>query len=122
MAVILVIDDEAPMRRLIGRVLTPHGHVVHEAANGRLGIEMFHRLQPALVISDIVMPESEGIETIQQIRSEAPEVPILAISGGSNQSLYLRAATSLGATASLEKPFEPDDLVAAVEKLLRQPG
>jgi DNA-binding response OmpR family regulator len=103
-------------------LLTRHGHVVHEAADGRQGLKLFRLLRPALVISDIVMPEGEGIETIRQIRQEAPETPILAISGGSYRSLYLRAADSLGASASLEKPFKPDDLVAAVENLLRQPG
>ena len=122
MAVILVIDDEAAMRRLIGRVLQPLGHIVHEAADGRAGLELFRRQRPALVISDIVMPDGEGIETIRQMRREAPETPILAISGSVNQSLYLRAATGLGASASLEKPFAPDDLAAAVESLLPSPG
>lgn len=119
MAVILVIDDEAPMRRLIGRILKQRGHVVHEAANGRQGLDIFRQLRPALVISDIVMPEGEGIETIRQIRMEAPDTPILAISGGSSPSLYLRAANSLGASASLEKPFKRDDLTMIVESLLR---
>ena len=122
MAMILVIDDEAPMRRLIGRILKTRGHVVEEAVDGRQGLELFRQRRPALVISDIVMPVGEGIETIRQIRQEAPDMPILAISGGSNQTLYLRAANNLGASASLEKPFEPDDLVAAVENLLRTPG
>jgi CheY-like chemotaxis protein len=122
MAAILVIDDEAPMRRLIRRLLRREGHVVHEAEDGRQGLKLFRQLRPALVISDIVMPEGEGIETIRQIRQEAPETPILAISGGSFRALYLRAADNLGATASLEKPFKSEDLLAAVEELLRQPG
>jgi two-component system, chemotaxis family, chemotaxis protein CheY len=122
MAVILVIDDEAAMRRLIGRVLKRLGHLVQEAADGREGLELFRRQRPALVISDIVMPDGEGIETIRQIRRESPETPILAISGSANQSLYLRAATGLGASASLQKPFAPEELAAAVEELLRPPG
>jgi CheY-like chemotaxis protein len=118
MAVILVIDDEAAMRRMIGRVLRLHGHVVLDAVDGLQGIKLFRQQRPALVISDIVMPEGEGIETIRQIHKEAPETPILAISGGSNHSLYLRSANRLGASASLEKPFALDDLIAAVESLL----
>jgi CheY-like chemotaxis protein len=122
MAVILVIDDEPKMRRLIARMLRPKGHVVHEAADGKEGIALFQRLQPALVISDIVMPEGEGIETIRELRRQAPAMPILAISGANAQSIYLHAATSLGASASLEKPFDPDQLLLAVDELLKQAG
>src|SRR5579872_2372438 len=103
MAAILLIDDERQMRRLISRILTGAGHAVHEAANGRLGIELFRQVRPALVITDIVMPDMEGIETIRALRADAPSLPILAISGGSHP-VYLRAATELGAMAALEKP------------------
>jgi DNA-binding NtrC family response regulator len=102
------------------RVLRREGHTVREADNGRRGIELFQQLRPALVISDIVMPDVEGIETIQQMRREAPAMPILAISGGSNQALYLRAAAGLGATASLEKPFDHEQLRVIVSLLLEQ--
>jgi len=121
MADILVIDDDPQMGRLMARVLQRQGHIVHEANGGRKGMEVFRRISPALVISDIVMPDGEGIETIREMRREAPEMPILAVSGGSHQALYLRAATSLGASASLEKPFEPGDLVALVTEFLPQP-
>jgi DNA-binding response OmpR family regulator len=119
MADILVIDDEQQMRRLIARVLKRYDHVVHEATDGKQGIALFKQLLPALVISDIVMPDGEGIETIREIRRLAPNVPILAISGGIARSLYLRSATGLGATASLAKPFDNDELLAAVADLLR---
>src|SRR5262249_36535463 len=93
MAEILVIDDDPQMGRLMARLLQRQGHVVHEAPGGRKGMELFRRFSPALVISDIVMPDGEGIETIREMRREAPEMPIVAVSGGSHQSLYLRAAT-----------------------------
>jgi CheY-like chemotaxis protein len=117
MAEILVIDDERQMRRLISRILKRAGHTVREAVDGRQGIDRFRELCPALVITDIVMPDMEGIETIRIMRGEAPAVPILAISGGSHP-IYLRAATEFGAMATLEKPFRPDELLGVVAKLL----
>src|SRR5207245_1857053 len=101
------------MRLLIARVLRGAGHTVHEAAGGRDGIDLFRQVLPALVITDIVMPDMEGIEMIRELRREAPTIPILAISG-SGQPLYLRAATGLGATESLVKPFRRDELLAVV--------
>jgi two-component system chemotaxis response regulator CheY len=117
MAEILVIDDEQQMRRLMSRILKSAGHAVHEAVNGREGIQRFLQLQPALVITDIVMPDLDGIETIRAIRQHNPAVPILAISG-TNHTIYLRAATEFGAMAALQKPFRPDELLAAIAKLL----
>ena len=117
MADILLIDDEAQMRRMIVRVLNAAGHTVREAADGRVGIELFRDAVPALVITDIVMPDMEGIELIRELRRLEPSVPILAISGG-GPALYLRAAIELGATASLAKPFDGDAMLTLVEKLL----
>jgi len=67
MAEILIIDDEPQIRRLLVGVLNGAGHRVCEATNGRDGIELFHRAHPALVITDIVMPDTEGIETIREL-------------------------------------------------------
>jgi DNA-binding response OmpR family regulator len=117
MAVILIIDDDRQMRRLFARILERAGHTVHQAEDGRGGIALFHKERPALVISDIVMPDMEGIETIRTLRRDEPIVPIIAISGGSEPD-YLRAAIKLGATASLQKPFAPDELLSLVEALL----
>ena len=117
MADILIIDDDRQMRRLLTRILTGAGHTVREAENGRDGIAEFQRQRAALVISDIVMPDVEGIETILTLRGEEPEIPIIAISGGSDP-VYLRAAGKLGATATLEKPFLPNQLLALIDGLL----
>lgn len=119
MAEILIIDDEPQMRRLIVRILTGARHTVREAENGEVGLRLFREHRPALVITDLIMPVGEGIETIQTLHHEAPETPILAISG-SGPAIYLRAATRLGADAALPKPFRPDQLLAAVDGLLHQ--
>src|SRR5216684_338233 len=119
MAEILVIDDEPQMRRLIARILNGAGHIVHQANNGRDGIGLFHREHPALVITDIVMPDMEGIEMIRELHREAPTIPILAISGG-GPAVYLRAATGLGATAALAKPFGAAELLSVVAGLLKK--
>jgi DNA-binding NtrC family response regulator len=121
MAEILVIDDEPHMRRLIARILNGSGHTVHQANNGRDGIGLFHRVHPALVITDIVMPDMEGIEMIRELHREAPTIPILAISGG-GPAVYLQAATGLGATAALAKPFGAAELLSVVERLLKEGG
>jgi CheY-like chemotaxis protein len=116
-AAILIIDDDRQMRRLLTRILQGVGHTVHEAGNGRDGIELFRSVHPALVVSDIVMPDMEGIETIRELRRDRPTVPIIAISGGTDP-IYLKAAVKLGATASLGKPFTRDELLALVDRML----
>jgi len=119
MADILVIDDDPQMRRALISVLKRMGHVVHEASSGNEGITRFQQTQPALVVCDIVMPDGEGIQTIQALRRQAPSVPILAISGVGARGLYLRAATALGAAATLEKPFSAQTLRATIKDLLK---
>jgi DNA-binding response OmpR family regulator len=118
MADVLIIDDDAHIRRLISRILRGAGHTVREATDGRSGLDLFTEAVPALVITDLVMPDKEGIETIREIHAQNASIPILAISGGGT-SIFLRAATGLGASASLEKPFGAGELLAVVEDLLR---
>jgi CheY-like chemotaxis protein len=95
MAEILIIDDEPALREVLSRALRTAGHTGHVAENGAAGIRLFHRLHPALVVTDIVMPEIEGIEVIRKLREADPTVPILAISG-SGTPVYLRAAAGMG--------------------------
>ena len=121
MAKVLVIDDDAAMRRMISRVLTEAHHQVIEAADGRDGIRKFRAEAPEIIVTDIVMPEQEGIQTIREIRSAGSAVGIIAISGGGGTgdgALYLTIAEELGADAVLQKPFRLAELVAVVDRML----
>ena len=116
---ILLIDDEPLVRKTMRVALERAGHQVVEAANGRIGGDLFDRGDFDLVISDILMPEQEGIETIRKMRSARPDVRILAISGGGRgkSTGYLWMAADLGANEVLQKPFGPTELVAMVSHL-----
>lgn len=120
MARVLVIDDEPQLRQLVRRVLEAAGHQVTEAPDGRKGIMLFRLEKPDLVITDILMPEKEGIETIRELRAAAADVPILAISGGGRTAHldFLDIAREFGALASLSKPFLPRQLLEEVTRLL----
>jgi two-component system, chemotaxis family, chemotaxis protein CheY len=123
MALILVIDDAATVRHLMRRVLIEAGHTVIEAADGEIGLSMFAAQLPALVITDLFMPNREGIETIQELRRLSPGARIIAMSasGSASGKLYLGAARKLGADAILPKPFKPAELLDAVEDTLAGP-
>ena len=116
MADILVIDDNQHVRRLVERILTAAGHTVTEAKGGSEGLVAFRRAPPAMIITDIVMVDGEGIETIRSLRREAPAMPILAMSGSG--LLYLHSAGRLGASATIEKPFLPAEFLETVNSLL----
>jgi DNA-binding response OmpR family regulator len=120
MARVLIIDDERLLRRMMVRILTGMGHEVAEAKDGEEGLRMFRLQRPSLVITDIVMPRQEGFQTIRELRREAPDVAILAISGGGRERTptFLVDAGRVGADATLRKPFRPDELIRAVNKLL----
>ena len=120
MARVLIIDDERSLRRMMVRILTSMGHEVAEAKDGEEGLRMFRIHRPTLVITDIVMPRQEGFQTIRELRHEAPNVAILAISGGGREHTptFLVDAGRVGADATLRKPFRPDELIRAVNKLL----
>ncbi len=116
---IVIADDYPAVRSWIGDVLQAGGHSVEirEAANGAEALRLIREGGVDLLITDLLMPETEGIETIQTLRREAPNVAILAISG-SLHSEYLQAARVLGADATLRKPLTAEDLLAAVANLL----
>jgi CheY-like chemotaxis protein len=118
MARILIIDDEEAMRETLSAVLAQNGHEVIVASNGREGLQR-HTEHPAdLIITDIVMPEMDGIEIISQIKRLRHETPVIAMSGNAHRELYAQVAKSIGAWLTLVKPFEPKVLVAAVEQIL----
>ena len=117
---ILVIEDDDQIRALLRQILEREGYRVSEAPNGEKGIKLY-RQQPAdLVITDLIMPEKEGIETIIELKRVYPEVKILAISGGGkvNPEIYLDMAEKLGATYAIKKPFGRGEILEAVQNLL----
>ena len=117
---ILIVDDEAAVRRVLRRKLQECGYEAHEAANGHEAIEVL-RLKPLdLVITDIIMPHKDGIETICFLRKQQPQVKVIAISAPGNQ-LFLDSARQLGAAYTFTKPFKLADLAAAIEELLSRP-
>ena len=120
MASVLVIDDDPAMRSTLRRILERDGHEVREAEDGDRGIRTFRAQPTDIVITDVLMPGKEGIETIVELREEAPEVRILVISGGGSMRVeaMLDDATAIGADASLAKPFTIDQLRNAVAALL----
>lgn len=121
MATILVTDDEALIRLTIRKMLEKEGHRVLEASDGKQAEAIAAEIKVDLLITDIIMPEQEGIETIMSIRKTQSELPILAISGGGrNANLdYLVTAELLGANATLCKPFDKDALIEVVNTLLQ---
>jgi CheY-like chemotaxis protein len=112
----LVIDDDELVRATIVSILESVGYEVFEAEDGQQGLLLFHRHAVDLVITDILMPSKEGIETIVEIRQRNREVRIVAVSGGGNigSVSVLHAAQRLGADAVLSKPFSKEELLAKI--------
>jgi CheY-like chemotaxis protein len=115
-AQILLIDDDLLVRISVRAVLEGAGHSVTDADNGRSGLAAFGASRFDAVITDIIMPDMEGIETIRALRALDRQVPVLAMSGGGRggSTDVLRAARALGADHVLHKPFEDDELLAAL--------
>jgi YesN/AraC family two-component response regulator len=120
MAKILIIDDDDQVRTMLRRTLEADGHEVDEAANGNIGISKYRSNPADLIITDIYMPEKEGLETIIELKRDYPDVRILAISGGSRDMDldFLPVAAKLGAEKTLNKPIDRRDLLAAVNELI----
>lgn len=120
MATILIIDDDEALRSVIRRILERSGHLVKEAPDGIRGLALFDVEPVDAVITDLFMPEKEGIETIIELRERSARVRILAISGGARfgPDEPLTDARLLGADAVLAKPFSVEELSEAMEALL----
>jgi DNA-binding response OmpR family regulator len=118
---VLVIDDDSAFRNMLRQFLERAGYQVTVASNGREGLACFQNQGADLVISDILMPEIEGLETIVALRRMQPALPILAISGGGHlfgNTHPLRAAKKLGARMTLTKPFSREVFMQSVVALL----
>jgi CheY-like chemotaxis protein len=124
MAKILLIDDDDQLRTMLRLTLIHFGHTVIEACDGRQGLKLFPHANPDLVITDIVMPEQEGLGVLMELREKQPPVKIIAMSGGGrvNAKDYLRIAKQLGAARVLSKPFPNEELITAINELLAGGG
>jgi CheY-like chemotaxis protein len=117
---VLVIDDDGLVRDTIVRILARKGYDVIVATDGRRGVQMFCRERPDLVITDIIMPEKEGLETIREIRAVCSDAKIIAISGGARigNMDFLEMAGKLGASEIIPKPFGPSELLSVVSRCI----
>jgi DNA-binding response OmpR family regulator len=124
---VLIIDDDDAVRGALERVLARRGYAVRTAPGGEEGLAELRDEPVDVVVTDIIMPKMNGVDTIKAIVKEFPQVKIIAISGGGNFGIteyrpeaitttaYLTAARQAGAQAVLTKPFETSELVAAIE-------
>ncbi len=121
MARILVIDDDAQVRTVLLKSLERDGYQVMDAPNGKVGMKLLREEPFDLVITDIVMPEKDGIEIIGELRRYFPETKIIAISGGGRNlkaSIVLHTAEILGVHCTLFKPFELEEFLNSVKHVL----
>ena len=117
---ILVIEDDDQTRHMLAEMMRRAGYEVLEAPDGRVGVELFRTERVDLVITDILMPEKDGLETIRDMKRESPDVRIIAISGGGRTGLldFLPVARRLGANRTFAKPTDRRELLSAVAEEL----
>jgi DNA-binding NtrC family response regulator len=117
---ILIIDDDTQARSMLRQALERAGYTVMEASNGIDGIKRYREDPADLVITDILMPEKEGLEIIRELRQEFPLLKVIAISGGGRTGKldFLDIATKLGAVRTFHKPFALRELLDAVKEIL----
>lgn len=116
---ILIVDDDPEMRLILEHALKSAGYEVYSATDGQAGADVLRTTLVDLIITDIFMPNQEGLETITALHQSLPHVPIVAMSGGHPASrTMLIVAEQLGAARVIEKPFDTDTLLYAVEKAM----
>jgi DNA-binding response OmpR family regulator len=115
---VLVVDDEPVLGQLIDIILTTHGFEVSVAYNGLEGLRKVNAVKPDLVITDIVMPDMEGMELLRTLSRQGITIPVIVMSGNSLGTKFLDAAHLFGAQASLRKPFSKQELLDAVTRVL----
>jgi len=114
MAAILVIDDEEIIRVLLRSALEAAGYEVTEAANGREGLDLYRKRPTDLVITDILMPELNGLDMLMELTREFLDAKVIAISGAGGERNVLDVAKLLGARQTFQKPFSMPQLLSAV--------
>ena len=121
---VMVVEDDNSVRELLREILKRAGHEVMAAGNGKEALALYKKTPADLIITNILMPEKEGLETIQELRRENPDIKIIAISGGGQigPADYLEVARRFGAMRTFSKPFDRKELLKAVDELLEQSG
>ncbi len=120
MAHILIVDDEPQIRTMLRKLFESEGYKVTDASDGKEGIRLFRENPADLIITDLIMPEKEGIETITELKKEYPDVKIIAVSGGGKGNLdgYLHLAKKLGAMQTFKKPVRNEEMLKAIKNLI----
>lgn len=120
MAKILIIEDDEEVREYLESVLSRAGYECLSAHNGQAGVDLFMTNPADLVITDIIMPEKDGIETIMDLRRKNSSLKVIAISGGgrAEPENYLHSAKLLGANKTMKKPFTNEEMLGAIRDLL----
>jgi DNA-binding NtrC family response regulator len=120
MARILVIEDDDSFRNVLVQMLSKAGYEVRQAGEGNQAMEVCKLFEPELVLTDIIMPDKEGLETIQELLDLCPHLKIIAMSGGGKfgPNSYLPLAQKLGAKATLQKPFMREELLNTISEVL----
>lgn len=121
MARILIIDDNTPTRQMLRQALERAGYEVTDAPDGRAGVQLQRTIPADVIITDILMPEQEGLETIRELRRDFPTAKIIAMSGGGQigSASFLTIAERLGARRALQKPFGLQEMLDVVEEMLQ---
>ncbi len=119
---ILVVDDDDQLREMLRKMLEKAGYEVIEASDGKEALNLQEKSPSDLMITDIIMPEKEGIDTIMDFRMNYPQVRIIAMSGGGRigPTEYLDMAEKLGADKTFAKPFSSKAMLATIRDLLQQ--
>ena len=119
---ILIIDDEPQIRSMLRLMLERVGYEVMEAADGMEGIQQYRDNPADVIITDLIMPNKDGIGMIIELKKEFPEIKIIAMSGGgvNRPEGYLDGAKKLGATRTLTKPIDRDEMITAVKETLKE--
>jgi two-component system chemotaxis response regulator CheY len=115
---ILIIDDDDLMLAVLGEILELGGYEVAMANSGERGLELFNSLSPALVITDLIMPHTDGVHVIAEVRRRSPDVSIIAISGTPRIDT-MGEAVHADANRIIAKPFDQDEILDAVAELLQ---
>ncbi len=122
MAKVLIIEDDDMFREVLVQMLGRAGYEVEKASNGNKAMQLCEEFTPDLVLTDIIMPDKEGLETIQELVTRYPGIRIVAMSGGGKfgPDSYLPLARTLGASACLQKPFMREELLSTLSKVLEE--